>query len=1048
MRSYVSVANKLLVVMLGALTLSSQADDTDIYNSRAALEQLGIKPNILFLLDTSGSMNDDIDGDNPSATEDSKLMTMKETLLAFINDTDLQSRVRVGLGRFNNSSGSIIYPVTDLNSTTLPEIRSVIGDHDPRVTPAVYGPGMIASGFTPGIPTLYEGLRYFMGESVLYGLSRPAAGVGNQSDYRLSHHATMTGETHSTGNALCTYNTPGDYTSGLANPQSSSCRLESYSGSPTYVSPITDQCQPNHIVLLTDGALNTGVNETDVEAFLDYDNTGVSCANSSSAGQVCGTNIASFMNQDLEYDAQGDPITTHPINAIYKDANGVAVGNQGIITHTIGFVNSDPYLQTLADAGGGDFYYPDDEDELLAVFQSLFDEVLSVDSTFSAPAATINQFNRLNHRNEVYFALFLPRENKRWPGNVKKYRFGVHPTNPDLGNFILDGKGNIAVDPGTGFFFPSSQDEWDEQVAIPTEFDVRVGGAASQIDDAGPRNIFSYFGTSALTSNNNLLSYNGTVDDDDLGVAPGTGQDFVNWANGIDVIDHDGDNDKTEYRKEYGDPLHSRPVLVTYSVDGSDPRNPDNDELVMFFGTNEGYMHAIDAQSGEELWSFFLPENISKIADLMNNPQGRHVYGTDGRPSVWVNDVDGDGNIETGDHVYLYFGMRRGGRSYYALDVTNKTSPVLLWRIDNTDPDFTELGQTWSTPIKSQVNIDGTVTDVVFFSGGYDPNQDDPSNTIFNSVDSQGRAIYMVDATTGAMLWHADSSTHPNLDYSIPADLAIVDPGRTGLASQLYVPDTGGQVWRFEVNNGAPLGSNFITTRLVATLSQSGTAGARRFYQAVDVALQREFNTDYLAVTVGSGWRAKPLEVDVSNNFYMLKIPNPYSALPLGFTPISHSVSTDLFDATNNIIGEGTLAQQQAARSLLRNSRGWYIQLENNGEKVLSTPVTFLGNVLFATFEPTAQLDGCLIQAGTSRGYVVKLRDATPALDRNGDENFIKDDRIVDLESGSIVDEPVILFTDDSDGQVLGNDAQACFGVECFSLDQQRAIGLNWYDKE
>ena len=48
-----------------------------------------------------------------------------------------------------------------------------------------------------------------------------------------------------------------------------------------------------------------------------------------------------------------------------------------------------------------------------------------------------------------------------------------------------------------------------------------------------------------------------------------------------------------------------------------------------------------------------------------------------------------DGNIEPaladGDQVYVYFGMRRGGKSYYALDVSDPDDPKILWRINKGD---------------------------------------------------------------------------------------------------------------------------------------------------------------------------------------------------------------------------------------------------------------------------------------------------------------------------------------------------------------------------
>ena len=50
---------------------------------------------------------------------------------------------------------------------------------------------------------------------------------------------------------------------------------------------------------------------------------------------------------------------------------------------------------------------------------------------------------------------------------------------------------------------------------------------------------------------------------------------------------------------------------------------------------------------------------------------------------MYYDDQNGDGIINGADRVWIYFGLRRGGKSYYALDITNKTAPVFKWKITN-----------------------------------------------------------------------------------------------------------------------------------------------------------------------------------------------------------------------------------------------------------------------------------------------------------------------------------------------------------------------------
>ena len=72
------------------------------------------------------------------------------------------------------------------------------------------------------------------------------------------------------------------------------------------------------------------------------------------------------------------------------------------------------------------------------------------------------------------------------------------------------------------------------------------------------------------------------------------------------------------------------------------------------------------------------------MPNLFFNPDASYKnYGVDGDIVPVIADRDNDGVIEPadGDFVMLIFGMRRGGSAYYALDVTNKNSPKVKWRV-------------------------------------------------------------------------------------------------------------------------------------------------------------------------------------------------------------------------------------------------------------------------------------------------------------------------------------------------------------------------------
>ena len=93
-----------------------------------------------------------------------------------------------------------------------------------------------------------------------------------------------------------------------------------------------------------------------------------------------------------------------------------------------------------------------------------------------------------------------------------------------------------------------------------------------------------------------------------------------------------------------GDPLHSQPAAVVY---GGTPASPD---VVVFTATNDGYVHAIDGDTGEELWAFIPKEHLMKLTKLFFNPDSSFKnYGVDGDIVPVVKDVDRDGVIEAAD---------------------------------------------------------------------------------------------------------------------------------------------------------------------------------------------------------------------------------------------------------------------------------------------------------------------------------------------------------------------------------------------------------------
>ncbi|MCM2312005.1 MAG: PilC/PilY family type IV pilus protein, partial [Steroidobacteraceae bacterium] len=573
-----------------------------------------------------------------------------------------------------------------------------------------------------------------------------------------------------------------------------------------YKSPVVDTCAKNFIVLLSDG---TTEQDNDVDGPVQ---------------QLPGfnTTVGKSCDPDPYLDVTGTPPPSQCVDDMAEHMlgsdlrpNTAVPGVNNVNTYTVGFkLGSDTnanaarqLLQETADRGGGQFYEAGNAVELKDMFGKIVREILTLNTSFSAPAVTVNAFNRTQNLNDLYMALFRPAFNYRWTGNIKKYQ--LDPLDGD----ILDANNKPAVDPGSGFFFNNARSFWS---ATADGSDITAGGAAGLIEYTS-RKVKT---TSLLDGSTVNLNTTGLLTDAQLGIQVGdfvkpgvatsgllTAAALVEWLYGKDVADEDADTITAESRYDMGDPLHAKPITVIY---GGTVADPDLNDDALFAVTNDGVLHAFDpsSDSGEELWAFIPRDQLSRTRNLYYNrnlvdPEDRG-YGLDGNIRVIRIDNNRNGIIETAspqnDRVYLYFGQRRGGQKYYAFDVSNKNAPRLMWSRDYSGD---LAGQAWSAPQPARVRVGTTAMDVLIFGGGYDTTQDGATY----AEDSVGRGIYMVDALDGDLIWRAGPDSGANLrltamKHSIPGDVRVVDLTGDGFADRIYAADLGGRIWRFDIFNG------------------------------------------------------------------------------------------------------------------------------------------------------------------------------------------------------------------------------------------------------
>lgn len=766
-----------------------------------------------------------------------------------------------------------------------------------------------------------------------------------------------------------------------------------------YDSPVDLACQKNFVVLLTDGVPSRdGDADSKIRSLID--------ANGSSFGNLVGATCDAETYPD-GVNASGGECLDDLAEFLFKGDLSPLPGQQNITTYTVGF---DVDLQVLADTaerGGGEYYTAFDTATLAGSLQQILTSILASNTTFTAPTVAVNAFNRTQNLSDLFISVFRPSSRTHWPGNLKRFR--VNATTGE----IVDANGNPAIDAATGSFSPTARDFWSSTLDGD---DVEAGGAAQVLPAPTARVVYTYQGmSSALTHPTNRVSLaNALIDDEVLhtGAAGGpTRDDVIEFITGVDVPDTDQDNDLTEARNQLGDTLHSQPVAMVYG--------PGLREGLVFSATNDGVLHAFDLETGVEHWSFIPPEFLDDQTQLFeDDATAMKHYGIDGDLALQIV-ADNDATIEPGEKVYLFFGMRRGGDFYYALDVSNPSAPSLLWRLDGTT--LPGLGQSWSTPVPTRIDVAGAAQNpdklALVIGGGYEPDQDNPEA----STDLIGNSIYIVDSVTGALLWHGGKTgTHKrfdsvgrSMDYSIPSDVRVIDLDGNGFADRMYVGDMGGQVWRFDIANGETA-TNLVTGGVIAQLGAAPSADpdladTRRFYYAPDVAIVNSRGYDFLHIGIGSGSRGNPLGTHVEDRFYALR--------DYGFGRKTQAQFDSLAIIDNDSLTPITSTNTPVPQG---DSAGWRFDLAGGpGEKVLAEARTFNNEVIFTTFRPGSSGLGCTPAVGTNRVYRMSVFNAAPVLNLDGSAdatNLTMTDLYVENEGAPLPSPQLVFLSGDRDG--------------------------------
>jgi type IV pilus assembly protein PilY1 len=412
---------------------------------------------------------------------------------------------------------------------------------------------------------------------------------------------------------------------------------------------------------------------------------------------------------------------------------------------------------------------------------------------------------------------------------------------------------------------------------------------------------------------------------------------------------------------------------------------------------------------GDEAWAF-IPKNALPYLKYLKDPDYCHLYYVDLAPYVFDASI-GSGSADQSQltrtqaswRTVLIGGMRTGGAcdnavtcttanncvktpeggatgysSYFALDVTDPTTPSLMWEFTNPGLGFTTTG-----PAVLRINAVNTTTSfrdrslngewyVVFGSGPTGPI--DNTNNQFLGRSNQNLKFFVLNLKTGALVQTIDTGITNafagsminavadfNIDYQDDA-IYVGYVKRAGTSGNYTWTDGG--VGRILTANTTPGSGNWTWSRMI---DGTVTEPIGPITSAVARLQNTNFDTNWLFFGSGryffenppTGTDTTPEIDDATGQRRLYGIKDPcFSAGTINPTYCA-TVSPISFSALTNATVNTT--------ALTEGTRGWYINLEASGnysydntaarlfrsERVITDPLaTTSGVVFFTTYKP------------------------------------------------------------------------------------------------
>lgn len=682
--------------------------------------------------------------------------------------------------------------------------------------------------------------------------------------------------------------------------------------------------------------------------------------------------------------------------------------------------------------GDGGFYYAENSEDIK---NSIIKFVTAVTvgftpSSLGSISVPRDPLDQTKYMTQGFFPMVMPTEDttlRTWAGNLKKYNIVGGTLKDSSGNAIYKLENNQQV------INSSAKDLWSNATAAGTDHSlINSGGAWNKIPvpstaqaavDAisninSERKVYILDGSSLkkVTTQNLATNFTGTsaltgsyTVNQRLALLNYLGYKTTFPATTTQTTLTDSEiaplalKPVSPYRF-LGGVVHSTPLMVTKESTVSSNNAVGTREEYTVYGSMDGGLHIVNSSTGKEQSVFVPQEILSNQYDTLANGDSKGVgsltgiaYGVD---APWVADntfkvqtTTSNGTATTkyiANKINIYGGLRMGGKVLYGLNIIDPTSPELLFQIKpTTTNEFQRMAQIWSKPTVAEIRVKGERKKVLIFGGGYDADvYEKPAASFTEPSSTYGNALYVVDATTGALIWMSSSdtsgitesykkTTQGDLKYSVVGQPVVRDYDADGLADMIYFADLGGQIFRVDLNNNNQMSKTTDTNIAVRvqTLAKLRTTDTipfvPRFYDRLSTAVFDDGQNRFVLVTAGSGNRSFPLEEEVGgkNKVYGL-IDRDAAANGLEkSTFVPASVITPSVLSNTGILGKTVtkqIADTEIAKMKLTTGsnmlRGWSFELRSadsgNYARAFEESQLIAGDLYVSLYDPKATLTG------------------------------------------------------------------------------------------